>query len=124
MNNSEPKNPSFNFVRKLFRFLDPFLVISILFSVALSLYLFYIQVDKVDSVLVGLMATTISLVIDLIARLKGSEKKITQAIGIVDLLTQNDQLSDKIYALVSNYLAAKQGWFDMFASRADDALTD
>ena len=124
MRSSEPKNPSFNSVQEFLNSLDPFLAIGILFSIALSLFLVIIGIDTVDSLLVGLMTATISLIVDLIARLKDSEKKLARTIRLVDLLIQDSQLSDRIYMLVTGYLAAKRGWFNLFASRADEALAE
>jgi hypothetical protein len=108
--------------RKIFKLIDPFLAVGVAFSVALSLFLLLIGVDKVDSLIVGLIATTISLVIDLVARFKDSERRILQAVTLLELIMQDNQLPENIQDLVNSYLLIKQGAFEIFKTRGDDIL--
>jgi hypothetical protein len=58
------------------RFLDPIVVIGTIVSIALAVILVLIGQDEVISLLVGLVIACMTLLIDIIARLKGSEEKI------------------------------------------------
>jgi uncharacterized membrane protein len=58
------------------RFLDPIVVIGTIVSIALAVILVLIGQDEVLSLLVGLVIACMTLLIDIIARLKGSEEKI------------------------------------------------
>lgn len=56
--------------------LDPLIAIGLVTSIALAIILFLIGQDEIQSLLVGLIGIVITLSIDLIAKLRETEKRI------------------------------------------------
>ncbi len=104
------------------RFLDPIIVIGIIISVALAIILVLIGQDEAISLLIGLVLTAITLLVDIIARIKESEKNIIQASTLETLLVKNPSLLSIVSQIAHDYEAIRKLQFDLFLQRADDAL--
>ena len=111
-------------MKRVIAFIDPLLVIGVLASVILALVLVLIGVDKVDSLLIGLVSTVITLLIDLMARQRDSEQRLSQAIKLGNQLVGDEETLSILSHLTTNYLSVKKGWFDHFRQRADDELNE
>ena len=60
------------------RFLDPILVIGTAVSIGVSVILVLLGQDQISSLLIGLVATAITLLIDIIARLDQAEENLAK----------------------------------------------
>lgn len=107
-----------------FRFLDPIIVVGILVSIGLALLLVLIGQDKAISLLIGLVMTVITLLIDLIAKQNESEKRIVQTFSIADGLAKATDawLFDLLKGIVDNYHTVKKLDFETFAQKMETDL--
>lgn len=111
-------------MKKILSLIDPFLIIGIVFSIAISIYLIYTGIDTVSGLLVGLMVTTVTLIIDLIARLKDSETRLSQTIILGNQLQNNQELFAIIQSMVDNYIKIQNSSFSFFKQKAADSLIE
>lgn len=61
------------------KFLDPIIVVGVVISIAVAIILILLKQDQAISLLIGLVITIITLIVDLIARVKESEKRVIEA---------------------------------------------
>ncbi|MEW5985668.1 MAG: hypothetical protein AB1791_03445 [Chloroflexota bacterium] len=109
---------------KILRSLDPILAIGVVLSVAVAIILVLTGQDQATSLLIGLAVTAITLLIDVLARLKNSEQRIVEAIELGEALSSDPRLFGVIRQIAQDYRAVKQLAFDHFSLRADDALLE
>lgn len=76
--------------------LDPFLAVGLVFSVALSIFLVLLGQDQITSLIVGLLSTIVTLLIDIIARIKESEDRLRGVILLGEKLAQDSDLLSRI----------------------------
>lgn len=111
-------------MKNKFSFLDPTLTIGVLVSIFLSFILVLLGNDEISSLVVGLSITLISLGIDVIGRMKETEKKLLRAVKLGSLLDANGELHSIISEIVESYLASQKISLDLFKQRSKDALLD
>ena len=104
--------------------LDPFLAIGIVISIALAVILVLMGQDEVQSLIVGLIITAITLSVDVIARLKETERKVLQGTALGTLLLDNQKLHTILHQIAKSYQVAQQSDFDLFVERSKDAVLD
>lgn len=105
-------------------FLDPTLTIGVLVSIFLSIILVLLGNDEVNSLIVGLTVTLVTLAIDVIGRIKESENRVLQAVKLGTLLDTNGDLHTTISEIVESYLASQKMPLDLFRQRSKDTLLD
>ena len=108
--------------RKSILQLDPFLTTGIVVSISLALVLVLLGQDEVNSLIAGLLTTIITILIDLIARLKETEHKILEATKLGNVLSENKELHSTLNQIAINYSAIQNKNFDLFTQRSQDAL--
>jgi len=111
-------------MRSKFRFLDPIIAIGISVSVGTAVILVLIGQDSAISLLSGLVITAITLMIDVIARLRESEERILKTSVLGASIVRDPWLLSTIQQIVDDYLAVKDHRFGTFARGAIQALTD
>ena len=107
-----------------FHFLDPIITIGIIVSIAMAIILVLVGQDSVISILIGLVITTITLIIDVIARLKESEKNILQSSVLGISLANDPGLLFSLQQIVKDYLAVKNHRYKVFSLGATHALEE
>jgi hypothetical protein len=103
---------------------DPFLTTGVVISIALAVILVLSGQDEVSSLMIGLTVTAITLLIDVIARLKNTEDHILQATTLGSLLLSDTELHQTIRQITQSYLSAQDSEFDLFIQRSKDALLE
>lgn len=104
--------------------LDTVLVSGILLSLALALFLMLTGQDESTSLLVGLITTVITLLIEIIARLKESESRVLKSIRLGELLEQDNDLYAIMCEIAENHKKINNGQFDLFIQHSNDALEE
>jgi len=104
--------------------LDPVLVIGILVSVFSALILVVLGKDEINSLIVGLLITVITLGIDIIGRVKETQSNMLQAIKLGKLLDVNPELHETIFEITDLYLSSQVIGFELFRQRSKDALLE
>ena len=102
--------------------MDPFLTSGIIISIALALILVLLGQDEVNSLIAGLLTTIITILIDLIARLKSTEQTILGAIKLGDLLSNDKDLHLTLNDIANSYLTIQNKDFELFIQRSQDIL--
>lgn len=102
--------------------LDPILVIGTLVSIALTVFLLLAGVETIDGLLIALVSTVITLLVDVLARLGDIEERILRAIALERLLASDEELAIVIRQLVEDYLTAKEWPFELFSRKAHHDL--
>ena len=110
--------------RKSILQLDPFLTTGIVVSISLALLLVLLGQDEVNSLIAGLLTTIITILIDLIARLKETERKVLEATKLGDVLSENKELHSTLNQIATNYSAVQNKNFDLFIQKSQDALLE
>lgn len=104
--------------------LDPVLITGILISVFSALILVLLGKDEVNSLIVGLLITTITLGVDVIGRVKESQTNMLQSIKLGKTLEINPELHETISEIVNLYLLSQTIDFELFRQRSKDALLE
>lgn len=107
---------------RLIKSLDPILTVGVVVSITLAILLVLIGQDKVISLLIGLSITIISLLIDIIARLKHSEVQILQATELGNLLARDETIHHILWQIAHSYYTLQQSDFDLFVEKSKDIL--
>jgi hypothetical protein len=105
-------------------FLDPIIAVGVGLSVAVALILVLMGQDEVLSLVVGLTLTGITLSVDIMGKLKESEKRLMQVAAIGNLLISNRETASTVSHLLESFLVANDSWFELFRERAHDALIE
>lgn len=106
------------------RFINPIIAIGVIISLALSVILVLLGQDKAISVLIALAVTIVTLLIDIIARLKESEGKIVQVFAFGNALVKDPWLFGILQQIVNDYQVVKKNDFDIFIRRMESSLID
>jgi len=107
-----------------FRFLDPIIVIGVVISIALAIILVVIGQDQAISLLIGLAVSIITLLIDIIARLKESETKIIQTSEFGNALASDSWLFDVLRQVVADYQIINTRNYETFVRRMKAGLIE
>jgi hypothetical protein len=100
-----------------FRFLDPIIVIGVIISIALAIILVLTGQDQAISLLIGLAVTIITLLINIIARLKESEAAIIKTSEFGNMLANDSWLFDVLRQIVNDYQKINTRSYDPFVRR-------
>lgn len=118
-------------MKSLTQLLDPFLIIGLVFSIALSFLLVLIGQDEFNSLMIGLIATLITLAIDIIARFKETEERILKAITGGEVLLKDEILHSKCRQIAKLYIDIQKNLinyglnnFTLFTEKSQDILLD
>ncbi|MEW5870999.1 MAG: hypothetical protein AB1894_17125 [Chloroflexota bacterium] len=111
-------------MRKIIKQVDPILLIGITISILISVILVFVGQDEVNSLLVGLVLTTITLIIDGFTRIKEVERNTIQALGLEESLTKYPFLFSTLFQIAKDYESVRNLEFDFFKHGADDVLLD
>jgi hypothetical protein len=105
------------------RFLDPIVVIGLVISIALSTLLVVSGQDSATSMLIGLIITAITLLVDVIARIHQTEEKLLSASILGTSVSDDPFLMSLIQRIVDDYNKIKNHETRTFRSVAKNALT-
>jgi hypothetical protein len=83
--------------------LDPVIIIGVLFSIGLSIVLYFVGVDTITSVIIGLSGTTISLLLDLLARGKQLEKLVLETFGLSSDLNADSWAKERLVEIIQSW---------------------
>lgn len=118
-------------MKSLTQLFDPFLLIGIVFSIALSFFLVLIGQDEINSLMVGLIATLITLAVDIIARFRETEERILKAITGGEVLLKDESLHSKCRQIAKLYFDIQKNLTDYglnsytsFTEKSQDILLD
>jgi hypothetical protein len=99
--------------------MGPILYIGVGFSVLLSIGLLAVGVDEPASVIIGLCATVISLLIELVSRVAGMERRLLDVSRLGQRLATDQELFTSVSALVNDYQrVAGEERYRLFGDRA------
>jgi hypothetical protein len=105
--------------------MSPILYIGVGFSVVLSVVLLAVGVDESASVIIGLCATILSLLIELIARVAAMEQRVLDVSGLGRRLATDRELFTSISRLVNDYQrVAGEQRYRLFADRAQHIVAE
>ena len=111
-------------MREKLKSLDPILIIGISISVFSALILVLLGNDEINSLIVGLLITVITLGIDVIGRIKEGQSKVLDGIKLGKTLDTNPELYAIVSEIVDLYLHSQRIDFDLFKQRSKDALLE
>jgi hypothetical protein len=111
-------------MRSRFLTTDPTIAIGVVISIVVSLTLVFTGQDGIASLLVGLLVTTITLLIDVINRINGSERKILDASILSSAVVDDPLLLSEVSDVIQDYKKVKQWGNRLFANRANEVLLD
>jgi len=106
------------------RIFDTLQLIGLFLGVLLSVVLIFVTDNPIGSAILGLGVAILFQLYDMQRRQSASEEKILQATALSRKLYQDDWLYKHIQQIVDNYLLVKDGWFDLFKNRANDAVIE
>jgi hypothetical protein len=105
--------------------MGPILYIGVGFSVALSIVLLAVGVDQSASVIIGLCATILSLLIELIARVAGMEQRLVDVTGLGRRLATDRDLFTSVSSMVNDYQrVAGEQRYRLFSDRAKHIVAE
>jgi hypothetical protein len=105
--------------------MNPMLLVGVAFSILLSVILVVIGVDTANSAIIGLVGTTISLLLDLMVRANKMEQNLIKAAGLSREMVGDPQLFAALSSIASDYHRVVGGApFKLFAERAKDVLSE
>jgi hypothetical protein len=90
----------------------------------LSVVLLFFKRDPIGSVILGLGVAILFQLYDMQRRQSASEERILQATALSQALYRDEWLSNHIRQIVDDYLLVKNGWFELFSMRANDAIVE
>jgi hypothetical protein len=106
------------------RVIDTFQIVGFAISTGVAIALVVMQVDPMQSTVVGLMLAILTQLFDLQLRHSSSEERVLQANALSQTLYRDPELLSKVRQLVEDYYSLKNGWFDLFKVRAEDAVSE
>jgi len=105
--------------------MTPVLLIGVAFSVLLSVILVVLGIDTSNSAIIGLVGTTISLLLDLMLRVGKMEQKLIAAGGLSREMVKDPQLFSALTSMATDYHKIVEGApYELFAERAKDVLSE
>lgn len=111
-------------MRMSLRYLDPIIVIGLIISIALSTVLVVSGQDSVTSMLIGLVVATLSLLVDVIARLHQSEEKLLASSILGSAVVNDPFLMSSVSKIIDDYNSVKNHEARTFQSVAKNSLTE
>lgn len=107
------------------RFVDTLQFIGILLGLLLAVVLIFpANQDPIGSAILGLGLTILFQLFDLQLRQNASEERILAANALSQLLYKDEWLFKIIRDVVGDYTSVKNGWFELYSRRAEDALLE
>jgi hypothetical protein len=106
------------------RVIDTFQIVGFAISTGVAIALVVVQVDPMQSTVVGLMLAILTQLFDLQLRHSSSEERVLQANALSQTLYRDPELLSKVRQMVEDYYSIRNGWFDLFKVRAEDALSE
>jgi hypothetical protein len=106
------------------RIIDTFQIVGFAVSTGVAIVLVIAQVDPMQSTLLGLTLAVLTQLFDLQLRHSNSEERLLQANALSQTLYRDPDLLTKIRQIVEDYYSIKNGWFDLFRVRAEDAVSE
>ena len=100
------------------------LAIGIVISISLAVILVLMGQDEVQSLIAGLLTTVITLSVDVIARLRESERRILEATTFGELIQMNQELHSTLHQITRSYQITQKSGFDLFIERSKDTILD
>ncbi len=88
--------------KRLSDLIDPILIVGIFISIAISLGMVLAGNDTVSGLMVGLLTTIITLLIDIIARLEKAEANLLEAAKITELIAE-PEIGQALQEIANNY---------------------
>ena len=107
----------------IFRWLDPIILIGIVISITISVGMIILGNDSVQSFIVGLLSTLLTLLVDIIARLQRTEANLLEAAKFSHIIS-DEALSPVLQELAKLYDSIKQHRFPVYIKIADDNLQE
>jgi hypothetical protein len=106
------------------RLIDTFQIVGFAVSTGVAMALVVVQVDPMESMIIGLMLAILTQLFDMQLRHSSSEERILEASALSQSLYRDPSLLSKVREMVEDYYAIRDGWFDLFKLRAEDALSE
>lgn len=113
-----------NIFQRTLGFVDTTITIGVFISVFVAIVVWALNKDEIQSLIIGLIVTIITLLIDIITKLKVNEKRIIEATSLGNLLSRDHELFLTVNQLVDDYLTIKSRGHELFQHRAQDALQE
>jgi hypothetical protein len=105
------------------KIIDTFQIVGFI-STGVMIALVIAQIDPLQSTIIGLMLAILTQLFDLQLRHSNSEERVLQANALSQSLYRDSELLTKVRQIVQDYYTIKDGWFDLFKARADDAVSE
>ena len=106
------------------KLVDTFQIVGFAISTTVAILLVVAQVDPMQSTLMGLMLAVFTQLFDLQLRYSKSEERILQANTLSQSLYHDTELLNKVRQIVDDYYSIMDGWFDLYKTRAEHAMSD
>jgi hypothetical protein len=106
------------------KLVDTFQIAGFAVSTGVAILLVVAQVDPMQSTLMGLMLAIFTQLFDLQLRQSKSEDRILQANTLSQTLYRDPELLNKVRQIVDDYYSVTNGWFELFKTRAEHAISD
>jgi hypothetical protein len=106
------------------RVIDTFQIVGFAVSTGVAITLVVMQVDPMQSTIIGLMLAILTQLFDIQLRHSRSEERILEANALSQTLYRDPSFLKKVREMVEDYYAIGEGWFDLFKLRAEDALSE
>jgi hypothetical protein len=106
------------------RLFDTFQIVGFVVSTIVAILLVVVQVDPVQSTVIGLLLAVFTQLFDLQLRHASSEERLLQANNLSKSLLQDPQLQGQIQNIVDDYYSIHAGWLELFKTRAQHMVSE
>ena len=100
-------------IKKTTKWLDPILLVGVLVSVAIAVGMVLLGNDTISSLVVGLISTTITLLVDIVARIGKHEDTTIESARLSHILS-DEPLAEKLRDIMEIYSKIRQYEFDYY----------
>jgi hypothetical protein len=100
------------------RLFDTFQIVGFAVSTIVAIVLVVVQVDPLQSTLIGLLLAVFTQLFDLQLRHASSEERLLQANNLNKSLLHDPELQGRIHNIVEDYYTIQDGWLELFKARA------
>lgn len=107
----------------MFTWLDPIILIGLFISISISVGMVLTGNDTLSGLIVGLLSSIITLLIDVIARIHNSQETLLKATNLSELFADK-LIGEKIQEIASFYIAIKKYEFEHYQKIANTTLDD
>ncbi len=105
------------------RFVDSFIIVGAIVSIALAFGLWFSGIDTVESLMIGLLGLVLSVLLDILIRLQTGQWQLLDTLGLLNSLHKHPHLSVKIRIIVNCYLELiERNKGDLFCDRSHIVL--